>query len=207
MRFDERERLTEEVAPGRNAMPWGCTGRVGEWNQIERSTGALDSKTVADDAVEFFHRQELRDRQFPDRDDEARLQNLDLAVEPGGAVCNLLRVRDAIAAAGRFAGETTADGSEINFRAHGFFGQTKGFFEPAEERLARRPGKRFPSDRFAHARRLADEDYFAHDRAAGDGRWMHQRAAPAVAQACDVVLQSKFGGRAGHRFLSTIASR
>ena len=43
---------------------------------------AVDTKTVADDLVESGDRDELRDREFADRNDEPRSQNFDLAIKP-----------------------------------------------------------------------------------------------------------------------------
>ena len=82
MLLDEGERPLQEIAPRRYSMPGRRAGRVRQRNQIEASTGTPDAKRATDDLVEFLDRDELRDRQFADRNDETRLQDFDLAVEP-----------------------------------------------------------------------------------------------------------------------------
>ena len=97
------------------------------------------------------------------------------------------------------AGETTTDRSEINSCPNGVFRQAHRFFKPAEERLARRPGKRSRGGWLADTGRLADQQHFAHHRAAGDRRRMHQSASSAVTQPRDMPLESRFSiNRARH---------
>ena len=67
------ESLPKEFAAWRNAMPGRGTGRMGQRDEIELPPGAAHAKTAPDDLVEFADLHELRDRQFPDRNDEPRL--------------------------------------------------------------------------------------------------------------------------------------
>ena len=102
-------------------MPGRCTRWMRQRNEIESCSGPLDAKTATDNLIKFSDRNELRDGQFPDRNDEARLQDFELAIQPRGAVLDLLRVGNPVAPARRFARKTTTDRGEIDFRTHGFF--------------------------------------------------------------------------------------
>ena len=159
---------------------------MGKGNQIEVLAGARGAKTLSDDLVEFSDRHELRDRQFAHRDDEMRAENFQLAIEPGRTVRDFLGVGNAVASAWGFAGETAADCGEIYPSPHFLFIQAGRLLEPPEKSFASSPGKRFPGQRFAHAWRLPNEQDLAHDRAARDRRRVHPRAAPAIAQTCDM---------------------
>ncbi len=168
-------------------------------DEIELLPRAANAKTAADHLVEFADLHELRDGQFPDGNDEARLQDFDFTFQPGRAVCDFLRIWNPIASARRFTRKTATDGCKINLRANGFFLQTGRLFEPAKKRFARGPGKGFSHHRLADARRLTDEQHPAQDSATGNRRRMHERTAPAVAQPRDVALEARvFFRSAGH---------
>ncbi len=189
----------KQVAAGRDAMPGGSARGVGQGNEIERVPGATDAKAAPDDLVKFRDIDELRDREFADGKHEPRSQNLELALEPGGTIRDLLGIGHAVAPAWRFPGKAAANRREINLRPHRFLSQAARFLEPTEECLAGSPGKWFSDDRFAHSGRLADEQNLAHDRAPRDGWRMHERAAAAVAQTRDMLLQPQlFLRRGGH---------
>ena len=163
---------------------------MGQRDEIELSPRTANAKTATDHLVEFSDLDELRDRQFPDRNDEARLQDFDFSLEPGRTIGDLLRIRNPIASPWRFPRETTTDRGKIYSRANFIFIQTSGFLEPTKKGLARGPGERFPCHWFTHAWRLTNQQHLAQDRATRDGRRMHQRATAAVAQARDVPLES-----------------
>jgi hypothetical protein len=130
-------------------------------NQIELLAGARGAKTLSDDLVQFSNGKELRGRQFADRDNEARAQNFELAIEPRGTAGDFLRVGNAIAPAGSLSRKTATDLREIDFRPDHFFRQAAPISEPAKKRFARGPCERFPGGRFARAWRLSDYDHLA----------------------------------------------
>jgi hypothetical protein len=69
------------------------------------------------------------------------------------------------------------------------------FFEPTEERAAGRPGERLAQNRFSDAGRLTDEHHLAEDRSAGNRRREHSRAAPALEQTRDMLIQQLLSAR------------
>ena len=121
MSDNQLERFTEEIAPRWNAMPGRCTRWMRQRNEIELFSGPLDAKTATNNLIKFSDRNELRDRQFPDRNDEPRLQDFEFAIQPRRAVLYLLRVGNPVAPARRLARETTTDRREIDFLTHRFF--------------------------------------------------------------------------------------
>jgi hypothetical protein len=188
---DELKRLPQQLPSRRNAMPRRGARWVRQWNEIEFFSGTRAAKTTSDDLIKFSDWHELRDGQFPHRDNQPRLQNFKLAIQPRRAVCDLLGIGDAVASARGFPRKTATDRGEINLRANRFFREPGCFLEPAKKRLARGPGKRFARNRLPHPGRLADQQYFAHYWAPGN-RWrMHQGATPAVPQSRDMPLEPR----------------
>jgi hypothetical protein len=172
---------------------------VRQRNEIKLRSGPFGAKLAADDLIQFPDWNELRDRQFSDRNHEPRLQDFELAIQPRWAVGDLLRVGNPVAPAGGLAWETTTDRSEINSCPNGVFLQAGRFLKTAEERLSRRPGKRSRGDWLADTGRLADQKHFAHHRATRDRRRMHQSASPAITQPRDMPLESRLSiNRARH---------
>ena len=139
---------------------------MGERDKIEGAMPVTNGEGAADDLVELFYREELRDGEFADGDDQLRSQKIDLIVDPGRAIPDLVRRRNAVAAGGSFARKTATDGSEVNLYAHLFFAHSAELLEPAEECAARGPRERSSEHRLFHAGRLADEHDFAQDRLA-----------------------------------------
>src|SRR4030095_14649980 len=133
-------------------------------NEIELFSGPLDAKTATNNLIKLSGRNELRDRQFPDRDDEPRLQDFEFAIQPRRAVFYLLRLRNPVVPARRLARETTTHRREIDFLTHRFFRQTDSVLKPAEERFACSPGKRSSGDRLPHPWRLTNNHDPADDR-------------------------------------------
>ena len=164
---------------------------------FEGATVAADLETAPDDFVQFFEREELRDRKFADGDDESRLQQIDLIIHPGRTIPDLVRRWNAVAARSCFPRETAAHGREINLRAHFHFVQVTEFLEPTEERPASGPREGPAEDRLFHARRLTDQHDLAQHGAARNWRRQHARTAPALEQARDMLIQQLLpaGGR------------
>ncbi len=79
---DERESLLEQFPPRRDAMPRRRARWMRQGNEIELLSGARAAKMAPDDLIKFSDRHELRDGQFPDRDNESRLQDFDLTIQP-----------------------------------------------------------------------------------------------------------------------------
>ena len=125
-----------------------------------------DAKFAANYAFQFCTVDELHDRQSADGNNETRLQNPNLIIHPQRTVANFIRRRDAVGAAGIFAGETAADGGEIDLRSNGGFVHSAKLFEPTEECFAGRMRKRSFQRRFPRTRRLPNYHHIAYDRAA-----------------------------------------
>ncbi len=124
-------------------------------------------------------------------------KKIDFIIHPGRAIPDLVRRRHSVAARGRLAGKAAADRGKINPRANLHFIQMTEFVEPSEECAASRPGERLAQNRLSHPRRLADEHHLAEDRSAGNGRRQHPRAAPALEQSGDVLIQQLLCARRG----------
>lgn len=135
-------------------------------NQVEGATVAPKGEGAPNYLVEFLEREELGDREFTDRNDELRLQQIDFVIHPGRTISNFVWRGDAVAACRSFPGKAAADGREINVRADLFLSQPAELLKPAEEGAARRPREGFAEHRLFHAGRLADEHYFAENWAA-----------------------------------------
>ena len=139
-------------------------------NQIEAVARMHDAKFVANYVLQFCAVDELHDRQSADGNNETRLQNPDLIIQPQRTVANLIRRRHAVAAAGIFAGKTATDGGEIDFRSNGSFVHSAKLFEPTEKRF---PGsvREWSFQRgLSRSGRLPNDHYIAHNSSAGDRR-------------------------------------
>lgn len=176
-------------------------------DEIEGLAGASHAKTAANHLVEFAQGNELRDRQFANRNNKPRLQDFELASKPRRTVRDFLRIRHAVTSARRFSGKTANDGGEINPGTDCGLVQPGGFLKPSEERFPRGMCEGALQHRLSHARRLADQHHITHNRATGNRRRHDPRAAAALAQSCHVPLQTKFSRRAGHRFLIDNSNR
>ena len=176
---DKGESPRKQVAAGWDAVPRRSARRMRQRNQIETMPGTPDFEAAADDRVEFRDRNKLRDRKFADRDDQIRLQDFDLCIQPRRAIANFLKRRDAIAASGRLAGKTAADRGKINSRSNFVFGCSDRFLKPLKKSATSSPGERFLQYGFAHARSLSYQHYFTGNRAARNRRRMHKRTTTA----------------------------
>jgi hypothetical protein len=171
--------------------------------QIEGSSFVTYSERPADDFIEFFEWKKLSDGEFADGNDEIGLEQIDLIVHPARAISNFVRAGNSVATRGSFTREAATDGREVNRRANLILVHPTKFAEPTEESAPGCPGKRFPEDRFFHARRLTDQHHPAQDGSAGDWRRQHPRATAALPQQRDVLLeQLLFARRARHAAIS-----
>ena len=155
-------------------------------NQIEAVVRMHDAKFAANKVLQSCAVDELRDCQSADRNNEARLQDANLIIHPQRTVANLVWRRDAVGASGIFAGETAADGGEIDLGPDGGFVHSAKLFEPTKECFAGSVRKRSFQRRFPRTGRLSNDHYIAHDGAARHRRGLHARTAPAAQQSLDV---------------------
>src|SRR4051812_48645557 len=132
-------------------------------NQLKRTPFITDPEGSPDDFIELFEWKKLGDGQLADGNDEIGLEQIDLVVHPARAISNFFRSRNAVATRGSFTREAATDGREINRRANLVLVHSTKFAQPTEKSAPGCPGKRFPEDRFFHARRLTDQHYFAQD--------------------------------------------
>ena len=168
---------------------------MGQWDYVKRATVPPQLEGAAYDFVELLESKKLCDRKFAHRDDELWLQELDFIIHPARAILDLFRRRNAVAARGGFSGKAAADRGEVNLRAHLYFTQVTEFVEPIEESAASGPGERLAQNRLSDAGRLTDEHHLAEDRSAGNRRRQHPRAAPALEQARDMLIQRLLSAR------------
>jgi len=169
-----------------------------QWNQVEPAPRVHDPKFVANYAFQFCAVDELRDRQASDRNNETRLQNLNLIIHPQRTVANLIRRRNTIGSAGIFTGETTADGCEIDLRPKGGFVHSAKVFEPAKECFSRSMRKRSFQGWFPRTGCLPNDHHIAHDRATGNGCRLHARAATAAKKRPYMFVESVLGSCCSH---------
>ena len=125
-------------------------------DEVEGAAIPAHCEGAAHDFIEFLERNKLRDRQFAHWDDKPGLQQIDLVIHPRRAIPDFIGRGNAVAAGGRFAGETAADGREVNLRAHLELSQLTKFLKPTEQRPASRPREWLPENRLLHAGRLTD---------------------------------------------------
>src|SRR5262249_48701396 len=67
------------------AEPGRCARRVGQWDGVERDSGALGAEELAHGLYEWPLSEKSRNGHAPNRQDELRAQERQLGVEPGGA--------------------------------------------------------------------------------------------------------------------------
>jgi hypothetical protein len=160
-----------ERALGQPFARWNLVPRRGargmrQWNQVEAVARTHDAKFAANHVLQLCAVDELHDRESPDGDDEARLQNSNLIIHPQRTIANFIWRWHAVRPAGIFARETTAYCGEIDLRPNSGFAHSAKLFEPAEECFASRMGKRAFQRWFPRTRRLSNYHYVAHDGAA-----------------------------------------
>jgi len=69
-------------------------------NQIKALSGAVRAKLATDNLLQLCEFDKLRDRESANRNNQTRLQDLDLFVHPGRTIANFVRCRHAIGPAG-----------------------------------------------------------------------------------------------------------
>src|SRR5437762_12384550 len=126
-------------------------------NQVEALARMRDAKFAPNYVFQFCTVDELHDRQSADGNNETRLQNPNLIIHPQHTVTNLIRRSHAVGAARIFAGETTADGGEIDLRSNGGFVHSAKLFEPTEECFASSVRKRSTQRPFPRPRQLSND--------------------------------------------------
>ena len=166
MSRNQFERALGECFAGWNFVPGRRAGRMRQRNQVEAVARMHDAKFAANYVFQFCTVDELHDRQSADGNNETRLQNPNLIIHPQRTVANFIWRRDAVGAAGIFAGETAADGGEIDLRSNGGFVHSAKLFEPTEECFAGSVRKRSFQRRFPRTGRLPNDHHIADDRAA-----------------------------------------
>lgn len=113
----------------------------------------------ADSILELRDAEKLNRCECAHRDDELGPQQRDLAIEMRATICNLLRIRNAIAACFGIASRKTADHrADVHTFAKFLFGDAEVVGEPGEETAAGGVGKRTPFIDFVRAWRLPDEE-------------------------------------------------
>ena len=135
-------------------------------NQVEPVASMRNAKFVTNHVLQFCTVDKLNDRQSADGNNETRLQNPDLIIDPQRAVANFIRGWNAIGAARIFAGKTAADSGEINLRPHSRFVHSAKLFEPTEECFASGMRKRSLRRRFPWTGCLPNDHHVANDRTA-----------------------------------------
>ena len=156
------------------------------------------SKFAANYVFQFCTADELRDRQAADGNNEQWLQDSNLVIHPQRTVANLIRRRNAVGAAGIFAGETAADSCEIDFRSNGGFVHPAKLFEPTEECFAGCVRKRSFQRRFPRTRRLPNDHHIAHDRTTGHRCGFHPLAKAAAQKRPYVFVESVLSSNCSH---------
>src|SRR5438046_10367497 len=162
MSGNQFERALGERFSGWNFVPGRCAGRMRQRNQVEAVATMHNAKFAANYAFQSCTVDELHDRQSADGNNETRLQNPNLIIHPRRTVANFIRRWDAVGAAGILAGETAADGGEIDLRSNSGFVHSARLLEPTEERFAGSVRKRSFQRRFPGTGRLPNDHYVAH---------------------------------------------
>lgn len=186
MSGEEGEGAVEKGLAGFHAVPGRGAGGMGQRDAIGFASAVGDAKGATDGVVQWCDRQELGDGEFADRENEFRLEKGELAFEPGGAVGDFDRCGDAVAAFGAFAGETAADGGEVDAVANLVLGPAESLVEPFEEGFAGGPGEGAAEDGLLVAGGLADQDDAGDGGASDDGRRNHAGTAAAGAKRDEV---------------------
>jgi hypothetical protein len=127
-----------------------------ERNEVLHRSVKVHRPAFADHIRQRFKRQELRDRQSAYRDHQFGSKKLELEPQPVRTLLNFEIAGNAVATTRIFSGKAAADRRKVDSAARRFFIPAKGGLKPAEEGLARRPGKRTTEDGLFTARSLSD---------------------------------------------------
>jgi hypothetical protein len=160
-----------------------------EGNEVLRTPVELELPTFADNVGKRVKLEKLRDREFPDRQDEPWTQDFELAPQPVRTFLDLVLAGNTIAAARVFAGKAAADCREVDPAASRFLVPSECGLEPVKKRLASRPREWASEQRFLDAGRLADQKDPAGDGPADDHGFVHAGASLAAGQRFKVNAQ------------------
>jgi hypothetical protein len=185
------QRFFEQLFARRKFVPGRCARWMRQRDKIDISFSTLDLKLASDDLIEFFERNELRDREAADRNQETRLQDFHFVIHPRRAVANLIRRGHAIATARSFPGKASTNGREIYCRSNHRFIHSAEFFEPAEKSFTGSMSEWSFQNRLADTGRLSDENDVANGGAARNRRRQHARATPALHKARNMIIQPR----------------
>ena len=144
---------------------------------------------LADHIGQRVKLQELGDRQSSYREHQFGLKEIKLSPQPVRTSLNFKIGWDPVATTRIFSGKAAADRRKVDPAAHRLFIPIKRALKPAEEGLARCPGKRAAKHGFFTARSLSDEEDLAGHRASDHYRFVHGRASTAVRQRMKVRAQ------------------
>jgi hypothetical protein len=186
---DQFECVLGECFPGWNFVPGRRAGRMRQRNQVEAVARIDDAKFATNYVFQFYTGDEPRHRQAADWNNETGLQNPNFIIHPQRTVANLTRRWDTVGSAGIFAGEAAAHGGEINLRSNGCFVHAAKLFEPTKECFAGSVRKRSFQRWFPRTRRLPNDHYVAHDRAAGNRLGLHPWTATAFQKLSNVSVE------------------
>ena len=138
------------TVPGRRA------GRMGQRDNFCAVAVKGDGVKFTDHIVEFFHLQQLADRQFANRQDQIGFKQIDFRLQPVPAAFDFGRTRHTIAALGIFTRKTAAHCGHVNTLPKSLFLKPDAL-EPFEHCFTGRPGKGFAEAAFLIAGRLTDQ--------------------------------------------------
>lgn len=149
-----------------------------EWDQVGGMVIQRNSVGPADDLRQFVHLHELGDGELAHRDQQVRLQQLKLCLQPAVAGFDLALAGDPVTPFGVLAGKTAAHSGHINPAAKCLLIQSNAL-EPLEHRLPGGPGKGFPQLALFVPRRLTDQHYLGVHGLTDDYGSDHVGAGPA----------------------------
>ena len=139
-----------------------------ENDHVELVARARCAMHAADGVLELGDAEELFGGERADGDDELGAEDAQLAIEMRGAVCDLERIGNAIAACFQIAAGKAADHRrDVHVRAELLLGDERR--EPLEEPLARGVRERAAALLLARTRRLTDEHHARVRHGAGHG--------------------------------------
>ena len=190
MRDEQVQGALQQFFSGRNFMPGGHAGGMRQWNDIVTMPAAQHRETSTDHFLQPNEWNKTRDGESAHCNNEFWPQNFEFVIHPRRAILNFLRVRNTIAATGRFARKAATHRSEVDRDAHFILSQSAGLVKPIKQCAARGVGKWTAQDRFPDARCLSDDHYATDHCAAGNRRWKHARTSTALDQLLDVFFET-----------------
>jgi len=194
---DQGHGAGEEGLAGLHARPWRGAGWVRKRDEIEVAAVKAGKEAMADDFIHTRARDEALYGEAADGDDEVGLEQEDFLAKPLGAIFDLGRIWNPVAAGGDPAREAAANGGHVNVGTEHLLIDSGPLLKPTEEAFAGSPGEGASEDGFSHAGGLAYEEDAAKDGAAGDGRRFHLWTKTAGEEIRDVGLKKALPSGAG----------